>query len=367
MPAHSALGIEPIGAPRARVAAGRVRLLGLGAALPGAPVATDALCARLEDRFGLAARRIGRRLGARLQVETRHLCRGFDAAIEAPRPGQRNPELAAAALRAALVHAQVRASDLDYLLTHTATPARALPGGSAEVAARIGAGCAHAEFRQACTGFASALQFAFALLREPGAGPVAIVGSETGSVFFDPHALASDPSQWVNLLQMGDGAAAVVLGADDDQPGPRLECAYFGQLQGAPAPGLMLAGGGSDQPAPGAGVLRFTHDFEAVAHHGAALFDAGRDTLRAHGHALADVARVVPHQASGALAGWFAERFGLDPARVCDHARRVGNLGSASIWAALGDVYPALAPGDRALFLGAEATQYSFGGFALTR
>ena len=354
-------------APRARVAPGRVRLLGSGLALPGAPVTTDALCTVLETRFGVPAQRVGRRLGARLQVDTRHLCRGFDAPLETPRPGQRNPELAAAALARALAQAGVRASDLDYLLTHTATPARALPGGSAEVAARVGTHCAHAEFRQACTGFANALQFAFALLREPGAKPVAIVGSETGSVFLDPRALGDDPGQWINLLQMGDGAAAVVLGRDDGSAGPTLSSAYFGQLPDAPPAGLWLAGGGSDRPAPGAGVLTFTHDFAAVARHGVALFEAGRDTLQAQGHALADAACVVPHQASGAVAPWFAERFGVAHARVCDHGRRVGNLGSASLWAALHEVVPTLAPGERALFLGAEATQYSFGGFVLTR
>ena len=354
-------------APRVRVAPGRVRLLGMGMALPGEPVTTTLLCATLEARFGVPAQRFGRRLGARLQVETRHLCRGFDAAIEAPRPGQRNPELAAAALTQALLNARVRAADLDYLLTHTATPARALPGGSAEVAARVGARCAHAEFRQACTGFASALQFAFALLREPGAGPVAIVGSETGSVYFDPNRLAADPGQWVNLLQMGDGAAAVVLGRDDKHAGPRIDSAFFGQMPDAPAAGLTLHGGGSDHPAPGVGAMTFVHDFEAVARHGAALFEAGRDTLRARGQGFDSAARLVPHQASGAVSAWFAQHYGVPEARVCNHGRHVGNLGSASIWAALNDVAPTLAPGERALFLGAEATQYSFGGFALTR
>lgn len=339
----------------------------MGLALPGAPVATDALCALLELRFGVPALRRGRRLGARLRVDTRHLCRSFESGVEAPRPGQRNPELAAGALLAALGQARLRAADLDYLLTHTATPASLVPGGSAEVAARVGARCAHAEFRQACTGFASALQFAFALLREPGSRPVAIVGSETGSVFFDPHQLANDPAQWINMLQMGDGAAAVVLGHDDAGAGPRISSAFFGQLADAPPAGLSLVRGGSDCPKPGAGVLSFSHDFEAVARHGATLFEAGRDTLLACGHDFGSAARLVPHQASGAVAAWFAERFEVPPARVCDHGRRVGNLGSASIWAALNDVLPTLAPGDRALFLGAEATQYSFGGFALTR
>ena len=355
----------------ARVAPGRVRLLGTGIALPGAPVTTSALCGTLEARFGVPAQRYARRLAPRLQVETRHLCRAFDAPIEAPRAGQRNPELAAMALAMALDQAQVHASDLDYLLTYTATPSSALPGGSAEVARLVGARCAHAEFRQACTGFASALQFAFALLREPGARPVAIVGSETGSVYFDPTRLAVEPSQWINLMQMGDGAAAVVLGPDvDGSSAPCIEAAFFGQLPDAPPAGLALRIGGSDHAnhaVAGVSGIHFEHDFDAVARHGAALFEAGRETLRARGHALDTATCVIPHQASGALAGWFAEHFSVARTTVCDHGRRVGNLGSASIWAALHDTLPALGSGDHCLVLGAEATQYSFGGFALTR
>ena len=44
----------------------------------------------------------------------------------------------------------------------------------------------HMELRQACTGFANALVIAQGLLATPGCGPVAIVGSETGSVHLDP-------------------------------------------------------------------------------------------------------------------------------------------------------------------------------------
>jgi 3-oxoacyl-[acyl-carrier-protein] synthase III len=355
----------PVAAP-ARVAPGRVRLLGTGLSLPGAATTSLELCTTLQNRFGVPAVRMGQRLSRRLQVETRHLCRSFEAAVEPPRPGQRNPELAAQALKLALRQAQVRASDLDYVLTHTATPARGLPAGSAEVVARVQAICPHAEFRQACTGFANALQFACALLREPGARPVAIVGSETGSVFFDPRQLRQDPSQWINLLQMGDGAAAVVLGANDARAGPWIESAYFGQLPNAPAAGLAFNAGGSDQPAPGAGVLTFTHDFESVARHGATLLEAGRNTLQAQGHTWNNAVQLVPHQASGAVANWFSQHFDVPRSRVCDHGRWVGNLGSASIWAALHTVLPTLNPGEQAWFLGAEATQYSFGGFVLT-
>ncbi len=350
----------------ARVASGRVRLLGCGLALPGPGIDTATVCDRLEERFGVPARRIGRRLAPRLQVHTRHLCRDFEQAVEAPRPGHRNAELAAQAVGQALAQAGVAPSQLGYLLTHTATPGQALPPGSAEVARLLGVRGPHAEFRQACTGFASALQFACALLREPRAAPVAIVGSETGSVYFDPTRLADDPAQWVNALQMGDGAAAVVLGPNDEISGPRLSTAYIGQIADPPAPGLWLAAGGSDYVGL-AGVAQFEHDFDAVARHGMTLFEAGRDVLAAQGLSLRDARFVIPHQASGRVADAVSAHFGLLRERVSDHGQRVGNLGSASIWAALTEACPRLAPGDSVLVLGAEATQHSFGGFALWR
>ena len=37
---------------------------------------------------------------------------------------------------------------------------------------------------------------------------------------FDPEHARRDPSQLVNLVQMGDGAAAIVVAPDDGTPGP---------------------------------------------------------------------------------------------------------------------------------------------------
>ena len=248
------------------------------------------------------------------------------------------------------------------------TPAQPLPAGSAEIARHLGHTGAHMELRQACTGFANALQIAFAMTAQPDAAPVGIVGVETGSVFFDPLCLHAGSAQWVNFLQMGDGAAAVVIAPDDAQASqPRITAAFFGQCQQPPPPGLQLRQGGSDHSACAAGVLHFTHDYRAVMQHGLYLLEQGRDALAQAGHALADARWVVPHQASGALAPWLAAHWQLPRQRVSAHGAQVGNLGSASIWAALdhllGDA-PPRGPG-RALFLGAEATQYSHGGFVL--
>src|SRR5579862_7090084 len=80
----------------------QLRVLGMGTALPGPPVSTAQLPERLEQRFGVALSRPGTCVAEKLRIETRHLCRDFAARHEGPRPGHSNPDLAAAALRAAL-------------------------------------------------------------------------------------------------------------------------------------------------------------------------------------------------------------------------------------------------------------------------
>src|SRR4029077_1114597 len=187
-------------------------------------------------------------LAARLRIATRHFCREFTARHEAPRPGHSNPDLAAAALQRALEQAGLEVDDLAYLIGHTTSPACLLPPNIALVADRLGFGGPYMELRQACTGFANALVIAQGLVSAVGARPIAIVGSETGSVYFDPRRAGEDKGQLVNLVQMGDGAAAIVLGADDSGPGARIGDNFFGQVGVGRTPGFTLAAGGSDAP-----------------------------------------------------------------------------------------------------------------------
>lgn len=352
--------------PIARVAQNDVSILGTGIALPGPAVTTDELIDRLERGFGFQHGRLVRGLARHLGVATRHLVREFAARRESPRAGHRNPELASLALSSALDRAGLRVRDLGYVLAHTATPARPLPANVSEVAAILGYHGPYAEFRQACTGFASALQFASALLAHRDAAPIAIVGSETGSVYFDPVHSPGDRSQWVNLLQMGDGAAAVILGPA--QSGAvSLHSAFVGQI-GADSAGLSQAGGGSDQPWIDDHVLEFEHDFRGVALRGPELLDAGYAVLAGRcDDALAGVGKVVPHQANGRLADWLSRRWQMPLSKFFGNGQHVGNLGSASIWAALDAFLQSreLGLGEEAWFLGAEATQYTFGGFVV--
>ncbi len=331
---------------------GRIGLLGSGQALPGTPVATADLIAVMHRRYGFTQSRKAAAIAARLGIASRHLSRDFSARQEGARSGNSNSGLAAKAVRAALAQAGLQPRDLAYLIGHTTTPDQPLPANVAMVADRIGYHGPHVELRQACTGFANALMIAFGLIAA-GAGPVAIVGSETGSLFFDPATLDADADQIVNMVQMGDGAGAVIVGAV--APGrPSIDAAWFGALGGGRAPGI------SRQHHR----LRFDHDFAAIRAEGYRLFDAGRDAAAAQGFPIAAARHVVPHQVSGRIGALAAARFALQPERVFVQADRIGNTGSAAIWIALDTLRAAAAPGAGIVVLGAEASKHMYGGLA---
>jgi 3-oxoacyl-[acyl-carrier-protein] synthase III len=146
----------------------RLKVLGIGVALPGPPVPTSELLTRLEERFGIALLRQGTALSNRLRIRTRHLSRDFQARRETPRRGHSNPDLASAALGQALDEARLEVGDLAYLIGHTTSPACLLPPNIALVADRVGFAGPYMELRQACTGFANALIIAAGLVGVSG-------------------------------------------------------------------------------------------------------------------------------------------------------------------------------------------------------
>jgi 3-oxoacyl-[acyl-carrier-protein] synthase-3 len=340
---------------------GALALLGSGATLPGPSIATEELLQFLQQRFGVDLRRRGLAVARRLGVRTRHVSRALRERSEAPRAEHGNAALAARAVQAALADAGVRIDVVRYLIGHTATPGRLLPPGIAEVAGRLGYTGPYCELRQACTGFANALLVAHGLLATSGDGVIVIVGSETGSVYFDPLRAAVDDAQLINLLQMGDAAAAVVL-APAREHAPTLRNCWFGQIGHDRPAGFQLRAGGSDHLAA-ENPAEFLHDFMAIRHDGERLFQAGVDAAASLGTRLADVHWFLPHQANGHMAALLGHALHVDAARVFVNADRYGNTGSAAIWLALHELRGTMRPAERALVLGAEATQFMYGGF----
>lgn len=336
------------------LSSGQLAVLGTGAALPGQPLGTDALIERLGTRFGFERQREARAVARRMAIAHRHICRDFDTRHEAARPGDSNPDLVARAVASALADAGMTIDDIGYLVGHTTTPVQPMPSNIALAADRLNYRGPHVELRQACTGFANALMIAFGLLSAPDAKPVVLIGSETGSLWFDPERAGEDSGQLVNMIQMGDGAAAVVLGPPRDG-GAMLHSAWFGTIGLGKPPGLQMRHG----------VTEFDHDFAAILASGSTLFDAGAAAALLHGIAIDSVDVIVPHQVSGRIGAHVAQHFGIPVDRTFANAGRLGNTGSAAIWMALAALRAGgMKSGARMLVLGAEATKYMYGGFA---
>jgi 3-oxoacyl-[acyl-carrier-protein] synthase-3 len=358
-----------------------LRVLGMGTALPGTPLTTAQLLKQIDERFRLAISGRGRAVARRLGVHTRHVARNLEQRHEAPRAGDTNAELAARAVRSALADANCDVSDVSYLIAHTATPGQLLPPGAAEIAERLSYAGAYVELRQACTGFANALVFAQSVLQAGETDHcarrvVVIVGSETGSVYFDPLRAAADDAQLINMLQMGDGAAAIVLASDTSNSangmapvmaasgtGTRIVGHFSGHVGLKRDAAFRLNAGGSNYAHQPQAPAEFEHDFDLIRRHGEQLFTAGIAAAAKMGVSVSEVDWIIPHQANGRMAQLLASELNLSANKIYVNADRVGNTGSAAIWLALAQLRAQLRGGERVLVLGAEATKFMYGGF----
>ena len=329
-------------------------VMGTGWAVPGEAVSSDDLIDRIERRFGFARAATARLLAAQMGIKSRHISRTFAERAECPLPAASNPQVTAEAVRRALDDAGVALADVSYLIAHTSTPETQLPPNVAYVADLLGYDGPYVELRQACTGFANGLMIASGLLAAGVCGPVVIAGSETGSLFVDPGTLDDHPDQIVNLIQMGDGAGAIVLGPGPSPASGLITSAWFGTIGRDISPGILL----------GNGDRHFSHAFARIAQTGPTLFRACLTGLEALGLHPAELDVLVPHQVSGRIGEQLAEHLQISPERLFVNADRLGNTGSAAMWIALAQLRETgLKPGTRVAALGAEASKYMYGGF----
>ena len=336
-----------------------VSLLGISHFLPQDNISTDYLIDCLSKHCGMLAARKARVIAKKLGIEGRHLVRRLDTATSAPNPT--SIEMSVKVLTDALALAGFKANDIDYLLSHTCTPHTQVPPNAAWIADDMAYHGPYLELRQACTGFANGLQIASAFC-EVNQQPVAIVGVEAGSVYFDMKTSFRETEQLVNYVQMGDGAAAVILGPSQ-QGKPIISDMYLGQIGHNKAPGFYLDSGSNDVGKKQ--MARFHHNTQAVRAQGSQLFELGWQALQSSGYQLDDFAFILPHQANGHIDTLLAQALGISRDRVINDARQLGNLGSAAIWVSLSKLIHSgrLAAGDKVAVLGAEATKYLYGGF----
>ena len=347
----------------AHFANGRVKLLGSGSELPGKPIDNESLYSGLAKQCGELTARKAARISRRLGIVSRHFCRDQDTEISGSESSA--PQLCIKALNTAQAESNLE-NNIDYLIGHTTSPHTLLPPNIAWVADQLNHTGPYMELRQACTGFANALQIAIPMLANDSAmKSIAIVGSEVGSIYFDLTKDFVDTEQLVNYVQMGDGAGAVLLGQDNDTNEGVISDAYVGHIGNGKAPGFYLDGGGSDDVHCKLGLPVFRHNVTEVREQGENLFIKGVEAILGRGYKLDDFAYILPHQVNGHLGRLLSERLKVPKSRIVVDADKFGNLGSAAIWVSLDRLRRSgrLKKGDKVLVLGAEATKYLYGGF----
>ncbi|UPW19518.1 3-oxoacyl-ACP synthase [Agarivorans sp. TSD2052] len=336
-----------------------LNLLAANWCVPNQAVSNQQLLAQLSDRCGWRMARKAHIFAKRLGVEQRYFSRNFAQPRSQASPN--GVSMAKQVIEQCLSEAGLEPNQLSYLLTHTCTPHTQVPPNAAWLADQLAYHGAYLELRQACTGFANCLQMASALCAADQQ-PVAIVGSETGSVYFDlaPHFV--DQQQLVNFVQMGDGCGGVIV-APAKQARGLIKDIYLGQIGHQKEPGFYLDAGADTVGE--AQMARFHHNSNAVRETGSQLFELGLKAVLERGYQLRDFRYILPHQANGHIDKLLSKALAYPQQQIINDAKHFGNLGSAAIWLSFARLLQTkpLEPGDQVLVLGAEATKYLYGGF----
>jgi 3-oxoacyl-[acyl-carrier-protein] synthase III len=280
-----------------------VEVVGVGSHVPDRVVTNDEIATMVETSDEWIASRTG--------IRERRIAAA----------GESSAALGAAAAERALTSAGLAGSDLDLIVTATASPDFYFPATATLIGERVGArGVPGYDLSAACTGFVYALAQAYGQLTAGLAERVLVVGTEVFSRLLN----WGDRS---TCVLFGDGAGAVVLARNGSTTG------ILGFELGSDGSGGGLlevaAAGHSSEPAAdpyvhmdGAQVYKFATTVSV---------DSALRALEAAGLGVDDVDVFVPHQANRRIIDHAARRLGLDESKVITNVDRFGNTSAASI------------------------------------
>jgi 3-oxoacyl-[acyl-carrier-protein] synthase III len=227
-------------------------------------------------------------------------------------PDERLIDLAAKAGAQALKDAQTDPQEIDLVLVASLSQDQLTPNAAPVVAHALGAHRAGAlDLGAACSGWLSGLSLAAAQVEIGRADRVLLIGAEILTRLTD-YEDRKTAALW------GDGAGAVVIGADGD---------------GAIGPVVLSADGAL------ADVITASHEERLLRVEGHETFqtavkrlsEATVDALDKADLSLDDIDIFVYHQANARILRAVGERLDLDPEKVADYIAEVGNTSAASI------------------------------------
>ncbi len=235
--------------------------------------------------------------------------------------------LAIAAARAAIDQAGVKAADIELIVVATATPDTLFPATACRVQQAIGATrAAGFDVAAACAGFVNALMTADSMIAAGHFQNALVIGAEKLSSI-------TDYTDRNTCILFGDGAGAVVLGADADGA---ILLDHTIRIDGEGLDLIELPAGGSRQPATAESVATNQHYLKL---EGRKVFrfavkvicESVTEVLERNGYTIDDLDLLIPHQANLRIIEAANAKLGIAPDRVAINIEKYGNTSAASI------------------------------------
>lgn len=238
-------------------------------------------------------------------------------------------ELASTAAARAIACAGLTASDIDLIIYGGVSNEELCPNSASGVQASLGAtNAAAVDLNTACTSFCYGLATATAMIRTGQVRTAVVIGVELISRYMD----------WSNrnvAVLFGDGAAAVVLQASDNEEG------MLGAVLGCDAEArasLRVRGFGCGYSGLGITYGDTLWDFDGQvifkrAVH--AMADASKRVMAQGGVTAEQIDLVVPHQANLRIIESVAKYAGVPMEKVMLTVQKYGNMSAATVPVAL--------------------------------
>ncbi|MEK7343806.1 MAG: beta-ketoacyl-ACP synthase III [Pseudomonadota bacterium] len=283
-------------------------LLGTGSALPARIVTNDELAETVDTSDAWIVERTG--------IRTRHIASD----------GETTATLATQAAERAIEAAGLTPQDIDLIILATATPDQTFPAAATKVQAALGIDdCVAFDVAAVCSGFLYAVTVADSMIRAGGARRALVIGSETFSRILD----------WqdrTTCVLFGDGAGAVVLGAEESAEGARGILAAKLHADGRHNQLLYVDGGPSTTGTVGKLRMKGQEVFRHAVTNLAAVLN---EVMGQAGLSTDQIDWLVPHQANARILDATARKLKLSPDRVVVTVDRHANTSAASVPLAL--------------------------------
>ena len=238
-------------------------------------------------------------------------------------------ELAITAARRAIACAGLTGADIDLVIYGSCSNDETVPNSASGVQQRIGATRAAAfDVNTACTSFMYGLSIGSSMIKTGVVRNALVIGVELISQYMD----------WDNrnvAVLFGDGAAAMVLQASDEESGviaEKLQCyADARQILRVRGMGCMYANLGVQF-----GLTSWDFDGQEIFRKAVqGMSEASLDVMRRAHVTMEDIALVVPHQANLRIIDAVAKKAGAGPDKLYINVQRYGNMSSATAPVAL--------------------------------